>query len=133
MPEVSKSTLANIKAHNANIDKQVKEEQQAIAAVRKRHETKLRNARLAAIPEADRAAVAVALKTSRQDAPQKALLEKYKAALRVEPKEIDAAITGDDRTETDESIRRIAELNSGRRQHGWIHALYAVGPPPGTR
>jgi len=133
LPDVSKATLANINAHNANIDKQVKEVQEAIAAVRKRYETKLRNARLTSIPEADRAAVAVALKTPKQDAPQKALVEKYKAALRVEPKEIDAAITGDDRTKTDEAIKRIADLNSGRRQHGWIHAVYDVGPPPGTR
>ena len=133
LPDVSKPTLDTINAHNANIDKQVKELQKAIDEVRKRHESKLRNARLTAIPESDRAAVAVALKVAKRDAQQSALLEKYKAALGVAPKEIDAAITGDDRTKTDEAIRRIAELNSGRRQHGWIHAVYDVGPPPATR
>ena len=112
--------------HNANIDKQVKELQKAIDEVRKRHESKLRNARLTAIPESDRAAVAVALKVAKRDAQQSALLEKYKAALGVAPKEIDAAITGDDRTKTDEAIRRIAELK--RQYHRLISPLYGDLP-----
>ena len=135
LPDVSKPTLAKMKADNADLAKQVTALQKAIAAIRKRHETKLRRARLTSIPDTDRPAVAAALKTpaDKQDAAQKALLEKHKAALSVDAKAIDAAITGDDRRETDEANRRIAELNSKVRQHGWIHAVYDVGSPPATR
>lgn len=135
LPDVSKPTLAKMKAHNADLAKQVTALQEAIAAIRKRHETKLRNAKLSSIPDTDRPAVAAALKTpaDKQDAAQKALLEKHKTALSVDAKAIDAAITGDDRRETDEANWRIAELNSEVRQHGWIHAVYDVGPPPATR
>ena len=135
LPDVSKSTLAAINVHNAEIDNQVKQLEEAIAAIRKRHETKLRDAKLTSIPESDRAAVANALKTptDKRDEAQKALLEKYKAELEIDPKDIDAAITGDDRAATDDATRRLAELNAGRRTHGWIHAVYDVGPPPATR
>ena len=135
LPDVSRPTLARINAHNADLAVQVTELQKAIAAIRKRHETKLRNARLTSIPEADRPAVAAALKTpaGKRDAAQRAVLEKYTAALKVDATEVDAAITGNDRTETDEANRRIAELNSEVRHHGWIHAVYDVGPPPATR
>ena len=135
LPDVSKSTRGEIEAHNAEIDKHVKPLQEATAAIREKHETKLRNARLASIPEPERAAVAAALKipADGRDAAQKALLEEYKATLEVDRRQIDAAITGDDQTETDEANRRIAELNARRREHGWIHAMYDVGPPPATR
>ena len=53
MPDVSQSTLAEIKAHHAEVDKQVKQLQEAIAAIRKRHETKLRDAKLTSILETD--------------------------------------------------------------------------------
>ena len=135
LPDVSPPILAEINEHNAKIEKQAKPFQDTVAAIFKRHETNLRNAKVASLPKPDQAPVMAALSAplDQRDATQEALLEKYEEALTVDPKTVDAAITGQDRRQTEEANRRIAELNSQRREHGWIHAVYDVGSPPATR
>jgi hypothetical protein len=123
-----------IQKHNSEIDRSVGEVQQQIAMIRRGCELKLRDEKLQSIPEPVRADLKAALDlpADKQDAVQKYLVEKLGPLVKVEPAAIDAALTEAERESLKQLNGRIADLNSKKHSHGWIHAVYDVGPPPAT-
>jgi len=134
LPDVAGPVQAEIEAHNRDVDRSVGEVQQQIATLRRGYEMKLREEKLKPIPEPIRPDLKAALDLpdDKRDAVQKYLAAKLGPLVKVEPAAIDAALTADDRTTLAQHAARIAELNGRKRSHGWIHALYDVGPPPAT-
>jgi hypothetical protein len=130
LPDVAKP----IQKHNSEIDRAVAEVQQQIAIIRRGGEVKLRNEKLKSIPEQIRADLntALDLPADKQDAVQKYLVEKLGPLVKVDPAAIEAALTEAERESLKQLNARIAELNSKKQTHGWIHAVYDVGPPPTT-
>ena len=135
LPDVAAPVLAGITNNNAEIDRQVGEVQRQIDSIRRRYELKLQEDKLLAIPEPIRADLKTALEVpaDKQGAVQKYLVEKLGPLVKIEPAAIDAALDGADRQTLPQRAQRIAELNGKRRSHGWIHAVYDVGPPPVTQ
>lgn len=120
--------------HNAEIDRSVGEAQKQIAMIRRGWELKLRDEKLKSIPEPIRLDLSTALDlpADKQDAVQKYLVDKLGPTVKVESAAIDAALTETERESLKQLNGRIAELNAKKRSHGWIHAVYDVGPPPAT-
>jgi len=134
LPDVSAPVLAEIQKHNGDIDRQVAQFQQEIDAVRQKRSQTLRQQKLLTVPESVRADLqsALDLAADKQDAIQKYLVEKLGPLVRVEPAEIDAALTEEETAKLKQRADEIARANGQRRSHGWIHAVYDVGPPPST-
>jgi len=134
LPDVAGPLQAEIQNHNDEIDRSVGEAQQQIAMIRRGWEVKLRDEKLKSIPEPIRLDLSTALDlpTDKQDAVQKYLVEKLGPLVKVEPTAIDTVLTETERERLKQLNGRIAELNAKKRSHGWIHAVYDVGPPPAT-
>lgn len=134
VPDVAGTVLEEIQKHNGEIDRTVGEAQQQIAMIRRGWEVKLRDEKLKSIPEPLRLDLSAALDlpADKQDAVQKYLVGKLGPLVKVEPAAIDAVLTEVERESLKQLNGRIAELNARKRNHGWIHAVYDVGPPPAT-
>ena len=134
LPDVSAPVLAENQKHNGDIDRQVAQLQQEIDAVRQKTEEKLRQEKLLNVPESDRVNLqaALAVAADKQDAVQKALVEKLGPLVKVEPAEIEVALTEEEKSRLKQNADEIARANGQRRSHGWIHAVYDTGPPPAT-
>ena len=134
VPDVGGTILAEIQKHNAEIDRSVAESQQQIAMIRRGWEVKLRDEKLKSIPEPIRPDLRAALDlpADKQDAVQKYLVGKLGPLVKVEPAAIDAVLTEPERETVKQLNGKMTELNAGKRSHGWIHAVYDVGPPPAT-
>lgn len=134
LPDVAAPVQADIEKCNGEIDRSVGEAQQQIDTIRHRWEVRLRDEKLKAVPEPIRLDLiaALALPADKQDAVQKYLVDKLGPLVKVEPAAIDAALTETDRESVKQFNARIAELKTRKRTHGWIHAVYDVGPPPAT-
>jgi hypothetical protein len=134
LPDVSASDRAEIDRHNGEIQKNVDPLNGQIAAIRKKREAAIFNGKLATVSAEIRADVKAAIETpaDKRNDIQKFLATKFEGSLKVAPAEIDAALTADDKAAVAELNGKIGTLNSGRRSHGWIQAIYDVGPPPAT-
>jgi len=119
---------------NATITRQIADQEKQVAAVRASRKRHLLNTRLQSIPEpirADtRAAVAVAPKT--RTPVQAYLAEKFAGMLTINKDDIEKALTPKDRSAIDRRQQTIAALKAQIKSHGWIQAIYDVGPPPAT-
>jgi hypothetical protein len=134
LPDVAEPRQKEVQKHNAEVDRSVALVQQQIAAVRRGPELRLREDKLKAIPEPIRVDLTAALDlpADKQDAVQKYLVSKLGPLVKVEPAAIDAAFTDAERESVNQLNRQITELNGKKQSHGWIHAVYDVGPPPPT-
>jgi hypothetical protein len=134
LPDASPAELAEIDRHNRELERQVAELNDRLAKLRHPYETRLREARFAALPEPIRADTRTALATpaAQRNEVQKYLAGKFEAMLRVPPQEVAAALNAADRAEVERLSAQAAALNATRRTPAKIQALYDVGLPPPT-
>jgi hypothetical protein len=134
LPDVSPAELEEMERHNRQVERGKAELNRQLAALRLPYETRLRAARLRALPEPIRAdtQAAVATPAAKRNEVQKYLAAKFEAALRVKPEEITAALSPGDRARVKELTGRIEALERTRHVPGKLQALYDVGPPPPT-
>lgn len=135
LPDVAKQEEEEIKAHNAEIDRQIADLRKQVDRIRKPYEDKLLEAKLGNIPEPIRAETRTALKTaadSRNEV-QKFLASKFEKQLKVAPEELDKAMTTDHRSFTHKLDEQIQTFTAYKRTFGKIQALWDVGPPPVSR
>ena len=135
LPDVSAVKKAEIDSHNAAIEKQAGELAKQVEAIRQSCEGRLRDAKLAGLPEPirDDTKMALALSAEERSPIQRYLAEKFAAHLTVKPEEIDAALSETQKATVAHLKSQIEAANARRRSHGWIQAVYDVGPPPVTR
>jgi hypothetical protein len=134
LPNVAPAELAQIERDNRAIDAQAAKLNQQLADLRRPYQTRLRQARLQALPEPIRADTSAAVETpaAKRTDLQKYLAAKLEPLLRVTPEEVQAALSGADRSVAAQINEQIHGLEGRRRSFGKIQALYDVGPPPRT-
>jgi hypothetical protein len=135
LDDVSAREKEAISRHNGELDLQIAERKQQIAALRRPYETKLRERKLAVLPAAIRADTAAALQTpaEKRNAVQKYLAEKLGPMLAVSPEEVARSLSDTDRSKVAVLEQQIAELNGRRKSFGRIQAAWDVSedkPPP---
>jgi hypothetical protein len=132
MPDVPPGEVKDVTAHNAEVDRTLAELKSGIEALRKAAERRVREARLAAIPEAIRSDLRAALATPEKS---RAEVQKYLVAMlgplvSVKPADVEAALTAPERGERKALANRSAALASRKRSHGAIQAVWEDGQPP---
>ncbi|MCL6502170.1 MAG: PSD1 and planctomycete cytochrome C domain-containing protein [Pirellulales bacterium] len=134
VPDVGLAEQAEIERHNREIDARVALLQAEIAAIRGPHEERLRETRLAGLPEPIREDVRTALQTpaAERTAVQQYLADKLGPLLAVGADEVAAALAEQERAAIAALEREIAAANAGKRRWGRIQALYDVGAVPAT-
>ena len=134
IPSISAAQKKTQDAANAAIAKQVIDEEKRIAAVRETRKQQLLAARLKSIPEPIRAdtqaAIAATAKTRTQI--QIYLAEKFGPTLTVKKDDVEKALTPEDKSAIARGHQKLASLKQQVQSHGWIQAIYDVGPPPAT-
>ncbi len=134
LPAVSPAEKSAIERHNAELEQEVKKLQAQIDAIRQTCRTRLWEARLAAAPEAERAALRQALETpaEKRSEGQKAAAVKFASITPVKPEDVAAALSPADKAAVAPLERQIAACKGQRR--GWEHwqAVYDAGPPTPT-
>ncbi len=134
LPDISSSAFAELSRVNSEIVKQTETLQSEINSLRHVHERRLREEKLFAVPELMRPDLIEALDTApeTQNAVQKELINKFGDLVKVETTAVDAVLTPTEKGLIQNNLGQIAALNSTKQIHGWIHAVYDVGPPPAT-
>ncbi len=134
VPDISGAELADLNRHNAAIERATATQEQELTALRQPYALALREKKLLRVPEPTRSEFrsAIGLPPEKRSDSQKAVVARVEPLVKVEPGELDAALTEPDREATAMLTARIAALKSQRRAHGWIHAVYDVGAPPPT-
>ena len=134
LPDVPAAEKDAIDRHNRDIDDKVAECNRQLAGLRRPYEKRLRDAKLQAIPEAIRADTRTALDTpaGKRDEIQRYLAGKFEGMLRVNPQEVEKALSRADQSVLARLQDRIAALSRQRKSFGKIQALYDVGPAPAT-
>ncbi|MBM3460204.1 MAG: DUF1549 domain-containing protein, partial [Armatimonadetes bacterium] len=134
LPDISGAELADLNRHNAALERATAAHTQELTALRQPYALALRERKLLQVPEPTRSEFrsAAGLPPEKRSDAQKALIARVEPLVKVEPGELDAALNEPDRETLAMLTARIAALNSQRRAHGWIHAVYDVGAPPPT-
>ncbi len=131
LPDVPPARKKEIDAHNTGVDKQIAECKGRIDLLRKGAEPTAIEAKVVALPEAERAAVraALAVPANQRSVEQQTLASKI-AQPPLKPEELDAALEPNAKKERDELGKQIAALEGTKKSHGTIQALWDVGPAP---
>ena len=134
IPAVSATQKAEIDATNAAINKLVAERKADIVAVKEIRQQQLFAAKLKSVPEPLRAdaQTAVATPAEKRSEVQRGLVQKFGDQLTVKSEEVEQALTAEDKAAIAKVNQTIAELNQRVKTHGWIQAVYDVGPAPAT-
>ncbi len=119
---------------NAELDRQAAELNLQLDKLRQPYRERLRDAKLATLPEAIRAdtSTALATPTEKRTEVQKYLAKKFDGTLKVTQEEIDAALSPADRQRSGDLSKQIAVLNGKKHTWGAIQAVYDTGPPSPT-
>jgi len=134
IPSVSAAEKKAIDAANGAINKQVAGQEGHIAAVRESRKQQLLAARLKSIPEPLRTDTKAAMATpaDKRTRVQNYLVEKFGNTLSVKKEDVEQALTPQDKAAIAELSQKIVDLKQRVKTHGWIQAVYDVGPPPAT-
>ncbi len=125
---------------NLVLDKQVEALDAAIARVNQPYERTVQVGRLQALGRDAEGKeilpwVLAALDTPapQRDSGQRQILIKHEQELKVPLAEVEPRWSDADAAAIRELRSKIAVAKSQRREYGWLHAVYDVGPPPATR
>ena len=134
IPAISAVQKKAMDAANAAVDKQVSDLEARVAMVKAARKQQLIAAKLESVPAARREAVQAALGTpvDKRTAVQRDLVKQFGDQLTVNNDEVDQALTADDKSVIAKHNQQVAGLKQQVQTHGWIQAIYDVGPPPAT-
>ena len=134
IPAISASQKTAMDAANAALNKQVADLEARVAMVKAARKQQLVEAKLESVPAGQRAAAQAALDTpgDKRTETQRGLVKRFGDQLTVKNEEVDEALTADDKAVIAKHNQQVAELKQRVQTHGWIQAIYDVGPPPAT-
>ena len=134
VPAVSAARKAEIDAYNEPAEKRVAELEAQIKAVKDACKLRLTDAKLALLPERFREPTKTAIETPlrERNADQLRLVLKFGAKVAVTRSEVKEALTRDEQAKIAQLTDNVADENKRLQTHGWIQAVYDVGPPPAT-
>ncbi len=129
-PEVEKTT-----AHNGELDKALARLKEELGRLRKPYTEKLLEANLGRLPENIRTEVREALATpdAVRDEVQKFLMRKFEKQVRPPETDADKAMNEADQAARERLTGQVKTLESYRRKHEKVQALWDVGSAPVTR
>ena len=132
--DVSPAEKAAIDRENAELDRQIAEQNGRLAALRRPYAARLLEAKLGTLPAPIRTDVKMALETQpkHRTPVQKYLAEKLGPLVKIDPGEVTAALTAADAARAESITAEMAALKGRKRSYGKIQALYDLGPPPPT-
>ena len=135
LADVSPQERAAIDARNAELESQIAEVVKREGALRQTVRERIREQRLASLPEGLQQQVRQALElvADKRSAVQQELLKHHDSALQVSDADVEAALTVDERQELTGGNARRGELAAQKRAYGVIQALWDVGRPPASR
>jgi hypothetical protein len=133
--DVSANDKEGILHHNAVLDGQVAYLNRQLAELRRPHQQKLFEAKLAAVPEVLRADVraALAVAPDKRSEVQKYLAAKLGPMLRVVPEEVRKALNVTELARSEQLMRLAADLGKRKQSFGKIVGAYDVKPAAVTR
>jgi hypothetical protein len=133
-PDVSDEERTEIDSLNAAIDKHITELNKQRDTIRGEYQRKLFDAKLATLPEGERAPARKAIETpaDKRDDAQKQLVTKYGEKLTVRPEEIDGSLTKEHKAELAKIAGDVADHNSKRRSYNTIQVAYEPSRAPPT-
>ena len=76
--------------------------------------------------------VALDVPADKRNNVQKHLVDKLGPLVKIEPTEIDAALSPEEKQAVEKYQQQLDDASSQKKSHGWIHAMYDVGPAPPT-
>ncbi|MBQ10138.1 MAG: hypothetical protein CMJ45_01130 [Planctomyces sp.] len=134
IPSISASEKRSLDSANAAINKQVAGQEAKIATIRKDREQHLITSRLKSIPEPirDDTRAAIATPADKRSKVQAYLASKFADRFSVKKEEVEQSLTTQEKATITGLQGTIADLKRRVKSHGWIQAIYDVGPPPAT-
>lgn len=134
LPDVSGKRRQEINAHNAQVNRQIAEQDKQKKQLQEAVRQRLVQEKLLLIPEPIRQdlAVAIELEKDERDSVQADLVEKFESQLEVQPEAIDQALNDQERMKLDEIDHQIVLLKSQLQSWGTIQAIYEIGEIPTT-
>ncbi len=135
LPNVSAAEKKRIDDHNARLEQQIAGFRGQIAELRKPHEQRILDTKLAQIPESIRADTQAAIRTpaDQRNEVQKYLAAKFGESLKIKPEDVTAMLSPPEKEATAEFEKQITDLASQKRAFQHWQAVYDVGPPTATR
>lgn len=133
--ELPPSIKAEAERVNADLDRQIAALQGQVDGVKRSCEQRLKEAKLASLPETIRADVKSALASAAEQRSevQRYLVEKFESWLKVSPGEITAGFADEEKSKIADFQRQVSECNG--RKRSWQHwqVVYDAGPPTPTQ
>ena len=135
LPDVSATDRAAIDQWNDQIAKKVQPVQEELDTIRRPYTRQLREMRFSKLDAVLRAELWVALETPEEKRTQVqiARLGDNAQIIAVTDDDLRAVYAPADAEKAAALQQQIATMNQARRSHGWIHAMYDVGPAPATQ
>jgi len=134
IPSISASEKKSLDSANAAVNKQASEQETQITNVRNNRKQHLVAAKLKSIPGPIRDDVKAAITTpaEKRSEIQVYLAGKFADHFTVKTEEVTRSLTPDEKATIADLQQNIARLKQRVKSHGWIQAIYDVGPPPAT-
>ncbi|MEW5980008.1 MAG: DUF1553 domain-containing protein [Acidobacteriota bacterium] len=135
MATVSPADEAEIKRHNAELDKPIAQLQKELDTLLKPYQERLLDEKLQTLPVEIRSETKMALQTAedKRDDVQKLLVKKFGQRLIVKPEEVEKALKQADAEAKAKIDQQMKTLNSYRRPLEKIQVLLDAGPPSTMR
>ena len=134
LPDVSAKVKKDIDEHNEPLDRRIEKLQKQLNRLEWSADVRLLPRLLEKIPEVDRKAVKKAFGPPEgRSAEDKRILGNYAQELATTEEERDGVRTEEERERVKQLDQQVKQISSGKRNHGWIQALYDTGRPPTTR
>ena len=134
LPDVPAKMKKDIDEHNADCDRRIGDLNKPLHELDWSANLRLLPRKLEKIPESDRRAVQKAFgPPEKQSEEDKRILENYANELKMTEQERDSVRTEKERERVKQLSQRVKQIQSSKRKHGWIQALYDIGRPPNTR
>ncbi len=134
IPSISASEKQALDSANAAITKQVTERETQIANIRTHRKQQLVAARLKSIPGPlrDDVQAAIATAAEKRSEVQAYLATKFADQFAIKPEDVQRSLTPQETSQIADLQQDITDLKQRVKSHGWIQAIYDVGPPPPT-
>jgi hypothetical protein len=130
--DVPAAERERIDKHNEGIDRELAPLKKNLAALKRPYEDRLRQPKLAQIPESLRQDLVAAIYAApdKRTPLEKYLIDKLGSLVKVDPDDVTKAISEDDKKRVDAVEENIRLMEARKLSYGKLQALYDVGEPP---
>ncbi len=134
LPALSAADKVVIDKHNAAVENEAAALGKCATAIREACHKRLREEKLGRVAAEVRDAVRAAfeIKVQKRTPKQQSLVQQYADQLDVSKEAIEEGLTVEEKKEVEDLDAKVVAAKKRTRTHGWIQAVYDVGPPSST-